>query len=114
MTLKTPLPEKFEGLKSSPESRYTTYTTEQATINQLIDHVKELGEMIDQEKWDRDNEYARGFNDGAFEQNKINDIPTLKEQLLGEIKRRSYHCVHNDHNAIKLDEVEAIINKLLP
>ena len=122
MTLKTPLPSKLE-LQYSID-HYDVVRQ----LNQLIDHVKELGERVDSEEL-----LAFECNDCGFgklcNKHSIYSVPdqetlSLKETLLGEIRKlkedmhrnlysKVYYTEDNSYS-VKWVDIADIINKLLP
>ncbi len=105
--MKTTLPHKVSGADTvglgywSSEVNEMNITELQRSFNQLIDYIAELTEevngKIDAPKFVR---YTHQVT-----------VPTLKEQLLGEIKENSFKCGYSSY--VSYDVVEAIINRLI-
>ncbi len=133
--MQTKLPQKVSGADTVGLGYWKSEVNEmnvaelQRSFNQLIDYLAELTAVVEDKQWKLDNEYARGFNDGVREGKHQTtphymlghpETPTLKEQLLGEIKDllkpehedMRQHLINTGYNTA-LSEVEAIINRLI-
>lgn len=100
--MKTTLPEKLTH-ETNNSSGSSELDTKQA-INQLITYLAELTEEVEGKENKRYTEIVRG---------DVSPTPTLKEQLLREIKELDYfHETAGDMVYVK--EVQAIINRLIP
>ena len=105
--MKTPLPGKINY-------DFSDYTIRQ-TFNQLITYLAELTEVVEGKQ-----EYTTSGSDREVNVFNVGDLvavrptPTLKEQLLGEIKSLSVHYEEDEGWVVNYKEVEAIINRLIP
>ncbi len=88
------------------------------TTNQLITYLAELTEVVEGKPT-----YADGYEQGKFdaEMDKLNKVPPLKETLLNDladltwyIKNEGVDEIENGVNYVKVKDVEAIINRLIP
>lgn len=96
MPLKTPLPEKLN-------KNYLNDTFIALALNQLIDVVAELTEEVEGKQGAANaEEFLAPLN------------PTLKTELLAEIRRRRRDPSEVITTVVPLTEVEAIINRLIP
>jgi hypothetical protein len=133
--MQTPLPQKLTF--GNPYSSGSGTLDIKEAVNQLIDVVAELREVVEGKS-----DYRQGYEQGRFDaemdranlefkevsgkMDKVLDddllermkpTPSLKEQLLGEIKKLEKGTWSDvdevDYNRA-LEDVEAIINRLIP
>ncbi len=120
--MQTPLPKKIEApvitLSGSTISYNAPLSQEASKINQLITYLAELSEVAEGKPT-----YADGYEQGKFdaEMDKLNKVPPLKETLLNDladltwyIKNEGVDEIENGVNYVKVKDVEAIINRLIP
>ena len=123
--LNTPLPEKSKArivILNNHECLRPLSATEEK-INQLIDVVAELTEVVE-------GQYKAGYMQGKFDAEidlnpydvKVSpcSTPSLKEQLLEQVKLKQYtpwdhrNDTEGEITVVKLSDIEAIINRLMP
>ncbi len=109
--MKTPLPEKITVYTSGQRGEATILLK----INDIITYLAELTEVVEgkQDNWSHIKIDADAYLVGTSGTNQ--QTPTLKKQLLGEIKQLSVRF-NNDSNdwVVSYKDVEAIINRLIP
>jgi hypothetical protein len=117
--MKTPLPEKVRDFN---QADFLENIDELAvSIDEIITYLAELTEVVEGKAT-----YRQGYEQGRFdaEMDRVNlefkqVTPTLKEQLLGEIREKTYNerdCYDDADSEIvivKWLDVEAIINRLI-
>jgi hypothetical protein len=119
--LKTPLPEKLNPLPFEVARNYSRDTLEQfykrdKVLNQLITYLAELTEVVEGKKKFDVEKWYRG---------EPQNTPTLKEQLLGEIRKIKRGGISSDGSGVAKDlydypynqalsDAEAIVNRLIP
>jgi hypothetical protein len=117
VALKTPLPEKikssirFEPTDQGVQERQITAGEVANTVNQLITYLAELTEVVEgkMDNWTQVKVETRAYPASTA----VIGTPSLKEQLLGEIKKLD--CLNEiGGNMVFEDDVEAIINRLMP
>ena len=103
--MKSQIPDKLEV----DGKREPIYFPLAHTINQLIDYLAELTEVVEgKQKFDAEKWY-RGEPQNTT-------TPTLKETLLGEINKQPQFLfmAGRGKTHIRKEDVEAIINRLMP
>ena len=126
--MKTPLPEKIlpptMTVTGSDLVTVCPLNQEAVVINQLIDYLAELTAVVEG-KQDKMHIVFGGTGEGSFQTAATPGgtggdgmvgsplyTPTLKEQLLGEIKETS--VLSFGIRIIAVEDVEAIINRVMP
>jgi len=95
--------------------RYDVDYTEER-INQLIDYLAELTEVVEGKQSMKE----LGSVDATGETTFWGKTPTLKEQLLEQVRLMQYtpwdhrNDREGEITVVKLSDVEAIINRLMP
>jgi hypothetical protein len=115
--MKTPLPEKYLGKMLNEHTKQ--FIDYEDKINQLITYLAELTEVVEGKS-----AYAEGYKQGKFDAEMdgahlefkkvtLTTVPTLKDTLLGEIRGIFYRSDYLIERT-KYEDVEAIINRLIP
>ena len=102
--MKTPLPEQPE----LTESDRLNYNYLWSFCCEIHDYLAELTEVVEGKE---EMLQLSGVPDSV---RGVMPTPTLKERLLGEIRRNKWAHLVQDEEVISLKEVEAIINRLIP
>lgn len=112
--MKTPLPEKPRDFN---QADFLENIDELAvTVAEIITYLAELTEVVEgkQDAITIESTYPihRGGSFGTSGTSQT--TPTLKEQLLGEVRKKKVFLEFQGEEIIPMKDLEAIINKLIP
>lgn len=109
--MKTPLPEKPRDFN---QADFLENIDELAvTVAEIITYLAELTEVVRKQEEHITNirgDWSEAENDNPA----FTPMPSLKEQLLGEVRKKKVFLEFQGEEIIPMKDLEAIINKLIP